>query len=113
MDWKQWFFITIMMLLISFIGIFMGFAFSDIKDEQMCEAGHLEYCRENNSEMDQCKLTYEQILALANRQKVQVSYSTLEEYGRVDRHEIELIPPEFPSIQLLTERDICDENNCS
>lgn len=44
--------------------------------------------------MDKCCLTSEQIQLLMNGQRVLVSYPTLEEYGRVDQHEIELVPPE-------------------
>lgn len=42
--------------------------------------------------MDECRLTLKQIQALASGQKVRVSYSTLGEYGRIDHHEIELVP---------------------
>lgn len=42
--------------------------------------------------MDECQLTLGQIEVLASGQKVRVSYSTLGEYGRIDHHEIELVP---------------------
>ena len=43
--------------------------------------------------MDKCYLTSEQIQALADGKNVLVSYSTPEEYGRVEQHEIELVTP--------------------
>lgn len=44
--------------------------------------------------MDECRLTHEQIQALINGLRIQIQYSTLEEYGFVAEHKIELIPPE-------------------
>ncbi len=43
--------------------------------------------------MDECKLTFEQIQSLISGQRVQVSFTTLEEYGNTYRHDIELVPP--------------------
>ncbi len=56
--------------------------------------------------MDKCQLTSEQIRLLTNGQKVQVLYSTLEEYGRVDWHEVELVPTKNIGGKI-------DENHCS
>jgi hypothetical protein len=42
--------------------------------------------------MDQCRLTPEQIKSLSEGKSVIVSYQTLEEYGRVDNNEIQLVP---------------------
>ena len=42
--------------------------------------------------MDECKLTPEQIRLLANGERVQISYSSLEAYGGIDQHCVELIP---------------------
>lgn len=48
------------------------------------------------------KITYKQIQALVNGQRVFISYRTLGEYGGTDQHDIELVPEE---------RDMSDENN--
>lgn len=42
----------------------------------------------------QCKLTVEQLQALIDGRTIWVSYVTLEEYGYVAKHKIELIPPD-------------------
>ena len=47
---------------------------------------------------NECRLTLEQIQALASGRMVRVSYSTLEEYGFVADHKIELVPPDINSI---------------
>lgn len=38
-------------------------------------------------------ITFEQIGALMAGQRVVISYSSLEEHGMVEQHELELIPP--------------------
>lgn len=43
--------------------------------------------------MDKCHLTLEQVWDLMAGRTVRASYSTFEEYGRVDQHEMELVPP--------------------
>jgi hypothetical protein len=43
--------------------------------------------------MTECQITSEQIEALAVGQRVAISYLSMEEYGEVVEHELELVPP--------------------